>query len=230
MSAADPSNDPDSVAILPEARVDVGRLARRGLPETILGLGKTPAQIVQIAGALHGAGQQVLVTRIEPDGAQALIDAYPHCEHDPVARCARIPGREPLADGGSIAIITAGTSDLPVAKEAQFVADALGARTRLFVDCGVAGLQRVQAVAAELDDADVVIVVAGMDGALPSVVAGLVTKPVIAVPTSVGYGASFEGLAALLAMLSACAAGVSVVNIDNGFGAAVSAVLIGRAR
>ena len=231
MHPDDPDADPRAIAQLPDARLDVGRLARRGLPETILGLGKTPAQIVTLARTLHERGQQVLVTRLEEAAAAALHDCFGDAlEYDAVARCARVPGASDLADAGRVAVISAGTSDLPVAREAAFVAHALGASVDLYVDCGVAGLQRVQQVVGELGDVDVVIVVAGMDGALPSVVAGLVDRPVIAVPTSVGYGAAFEGLAALLAMLNACAAGVSVVNIDNGFGAAVSAVLMGRRR
>lgn len=221
--------DPDAVVALDGARLDVGRMARRGFPETILGLGKTPEQVVRLAKALRDAGQQALVTRVEEAAGEALIAAFPELRWDRVARCALVPGPA-LPPAGSIAVVTAGTGDLPVAREAAFVAEALGADVTLTADCGVAGLQRVQAVAAELRAADVVVVVAGMDGALPSVVAGLVDVPVIAVPTSVGYGASFEGLAALLAMLNACAAGVSVVNIDNGFGAAVSAVLIARGR
>lgn len=215
---------------LPDARLDLGRFARRGLSETILGLGKTPEQVVRIAQALHDAGQQALVTRVEPDVAEALAAAFPSVRLAPDARCALVPGEGKPARAGTVSVVTAGTSDLPVAREAVFVAEALGAQVSLFADCGVAGLHRIQAVADELRAADVVIVVAGMDGALPSVVAGLVDRPVIAVPTSVGYGASFGGLAALLSMLSSCAAGVSVVNIDNGFGAAVSAVLISRGR
>ncbi len=225
-----PSPDPRAVVEHADARLDVGRLARRGLPETILGLGKTPSQIVRLARSFRDAGQQALVTRLPDGAAEALEAAFPDVRLDPVARCALLPGPSDLPRAGTVSIVTAGTSDLPVAREAQFVAEALGAQVQLFADCGVAGLQRIQAVAAQLGSADVVVVVAGMDGALPSVVAGLVDRPVIAVPTSVGYGASFEGLAALLAMLSACAAGVTVVNIDNGFGAAVSAVLIARGR
>ncbi len=230
MSASDSQTDPTAVLELPDARLDLGRLARRGLPETILGLGKTSEQVVRLAQAMHDAGQQVLVTRVEPDVAAALATAFPDVRQARDARCALIPGESKPAEAGAVAIVTAGTSDLPVAREAVFVAEALGARVSLFADCGVAGLHRIQAVAGKLREADAVIVVAGMDGALPSVVAGLVDRPVIAVPTSVGYGASFEGLAALLSMLSSCAAGVSVVNIDNGFGAAVSAVLISRGR
>ncbi|MCO4770745.1 MAG: nickel pincer cofactor biosynthesis protein LarB [Deltaproteobacteria bacterium] len=231
MNQPDPDRDPRAVVELPDARLDVGRMARRGLPETILGMGKTPSQVVDLASELHQRGQPVLVTRLEPDAAAALRAAFPDTlDYDSVARCARIPGTRPLPEVGSVAVVSAGTSDLPVAREAAFVAQALGADLRFFVDCGVAGLQRVQEVAHELRAADVVIVVAGMDGALPSVVAGLIDRPIIAVPTSVGYGAAFEGLAALLSMLNSCAAGVSVVNIDNGFGAAVSAVLIARRR
>jgi len=220
---------PDGVVAVDDARIDVGRLARRGFPETILGLGKTPEQVVRLARTLRDAGQQALVTRVEEAAGTALVAEFPDLRWDRAARCALVPGPS-LPAAGTISVVTAGTGDLPVAREAAFVAEALGADVTLIADCGVAGLQRVQAVAADLRSADVVVVVAGMDGALPSVVAGLVDVPVIAVPTSVGYGASFEGLAALLAMLNACAAGVSVVNIDNGFGAAVSAVLIARGR
>ena len=216
------------------ARVDTHRAVRRGVPEVVLGLGKTPDQLVTIAGALLEREQRVLVTRIEPAGAEALCAAYPAALHHVAARCATIAPEgmtdapSPHPDAGTLAIVTAGTSDLPVAEEARVAAVALGNPVDLIVDVGVAGLHRLLAVRERISAARVVIVVAGMEGALPSVVAGLVDVPVIAVPTSIGYGAAFEGMAALLGMLSSCSAGVTVVNIDNGFGAAYAATLMNR--
>ena len=207
--------------------LDFDRVQRRGIPETILGTGKSPEQVVALVRDLSAAGQPALVTRVEPAVAEAVVAAFPDVEHDPAARCLLL-GRSEAPPAGDILVVTAGSSDLPVAHEALFVGRALGARMDLVADCGVAGIDRILAHTERLRTADVVIVIAGMDGALPSVVAGLVASPVVAVPTSVGYGASFEGLAALLTMLSSCAEGVTVVNIDNGFGAAVSAVLMTR--
>ncbi len=209
---------------LGHATVDHHRALRQGYPEVIFGAGKTPEQIVEIAGRIAERGDGVLATRLGADAVEALRQAVPGMELNPVARTGFLPGREPPASGrGTICIVTAGTSDLPVAEEAAVTAAALGNAVARITDVGVAGLHRLLARRAELSSAAVVIVVAGMDGALPSVVGGLVAGPVIAVPTSVGYGAAFGGLAPLLTMLNSCAAGVTVVNIDNGFGAAVAA-------
>jgi NCAIR mutase (PurE)-related protein len=206
------------------ATIDHHRALRQGFPEIIYGAGKTPEQIRDIALriALHGDG--VLVTRMSEDAGRVLREAIPEVELNALARTAHVPGRDAVPPGtGTVAVVTAGTSDLPVAEEAAVTLAALGNCVARVTDVGVAGIHRVLAKRDEIMSAAVVIVVAGMDGALPSVVGGLVRAPVIAVPTSVGYGASFQGLAALLTMLNSCAAGVTVVNIDNGFGAAVAA-------
>jgi len=206
------------------ATIDHHRALRQGFPEIVYGAGKTPEQICAIAQRIVSRGDGVLVTRIQPDAALALRGAMPDVELNATARTAYVPGSEPAPRGtGTVAVVTAGTSDLPVAEEAAVTLSALGNCVARITDVGVAGIHRVLAKRDEIMSAAVVIVVAGMDGALPSVVGGLVRAPVIAVPTSVGYGASFHGLAALLTMLNSCAAGVTVVNIDNGFGAAVAA-------
>ena len=206
------------------ATIDHHRALRQGFPEIIYGAGKTPEQICEIAQRIVSRGDGVLITRIQPEAAHALGGAIPDVELNAVARTAYVPGSEPAPRGaGTVAVVTAGTSDLPVAEEASVTLAALGNCVARITDVGVAGIHRVLARRDEIMSASVVIVVAGMDGALPSVVGGLVRAPVIAVPTSVGYGASFQGLAALLTMLNSCAAGVTVVNIDNGFGAAVAA-------
>jgi len=224
---------------LEDASVDTHRSLRLGYPEVIFGERKTPDQVVRIAAALFAGGNNVLATRITTQHVDALSARFGAdlVSHDPVARCVSVracdvaTGRtEGVSDHGvgRIAIVSAGTSDLPVAKEAAFVARALGNNVEEIVDVGVAGVHRLLHFKEALREAFVLIVVAGMEGALPSVVGGLVSRPVIAVPTSVGYGASFGGLAALLAMLNSCAPGVTVVNIDNGFGAAYAASLINR--
>jgi len=206
------------------ATIDHHRALRQGFPEVIYGEGKTPEQIREIATHIVARGDGVLVTRISEDAAETLRRSFPDVELNAVARTAHVVGREPVPRGtGTVAVVTAGTSDLPVAEEASVTLTALGDCVARITDVGVAGIHRVLAKRSELLGASVVIVVAGMDGALPSVIGGLVRVPVIAVPTSVGYGASFQGLAALLTMLNSCAAGVTVVNIDNGFGAAVAA-------
>lgn len=206
------------------ATIDHHRAMRQGFPEVIYGAGKTPDQIVQIASHIAVRGGSVLVTRTPAGAAERLTELLPGAEHNAVARTVYARGTdEPEAGVGTVLIVTAGTSDLPVAEEAAVTAAALGNCVSRVNDVGVAGIHRVLAQRSELTKARVVIVVAGMDGALPSVVGGLVQSPVIAVPTSVGYGASFDGLAPLLTMLNSCAAGVTVVNIDNGFGAAVAA-------
>jgi NCAIR mutase (PurE)-related protein len=212
------------------ARVDTHRALRQGMPEAVFGLGKSPEQIAAIARELVRAGQSALVTRVDPASARAVLERLPGGEYDAEARLLWFgPADVPLVGQGTIAVVCAGTADLPVAREALAVARRLGNKAELLADVGVAGLHRLLAASALLRSARVLIVIAGMEGALPSVVGGLVARPVIAVPTSIGYGASFGGVTALLAMLNSCASNVSVVNIDNGFGAAVVASLINRA-
>ncbi len=206
------------------ASIDHHRALRQGYPEVIFGEGKTVAQVVAIAERLAARGGGFLVTRADEAARDALAARFDALETNAIARTAHLRSETPAsASDGSLLIVTAGTSDLPVAEEAAVTADALGNRVTRLNDVGVAGIHRILRKGPELLEADVVIVVAGMDGALPSVVGGLVAVPVIAVPTSVGYGASFGGVAALLAALNSCASGVTVVNIDNGFGAAVAA-------
>ncbi len=214
---------------VPGARVDTHRALRAGLPEVIYAPGKTPEQIVEVVCALRTAGQDVLATRVDPDVAARVGGALEGGDYDPQSRLLWFGAAEPAVAGkGTIAVVCAGTSDLPVASEAAGVARRFGNKVELLVDVGVAGLHRLLASSEVLRGARVLIVVAGMEGALPSVVGGLVDKPVIAVPTSVGYGAAFGGVAALLGMLTSCASNVTVVNIDNGFGAAYVATLINR--
>jgi NCAIR mutase (PurE)-related protein len=202
------------------ADLDLGRAERRGYPEAIFCEGKTPEQVAGIAVAVRGRPDIVtLFTRAQPAHAKAILHELPDAFHDDSARLLAWPPTPPAPSGGLVVVASAGTSDLPVAREALLTARHLGRDTALVVDVGVAGLHRVLSKLDLLRRARVVVVAAGMDGALPSVVAGLVAVPVIALPTSVGYGASFEGLAALLAMLNACSPGVAVVNIDNGYGA-----------
>jgi len=213
---------------LPFASIDHHRALRQGQPEVIFCAGKTVEQVVSIAGRLAAASGSFLGTRATPAQADALRTAHPRLEWNDQARTVFLPA-EPRAaptGRGTVLVVCAGTSDLPVAEEAAVVAEAFGNRVDRMVDVGVAGIHRLMAQSERLRDAAVVIVVAGMEGALPSVVGGLVRVPVIAVPTSVGYGAAFGGIAALLGMLNSCAAGVTVVNIDNGFGAAAAATRI----
>ncbi len=211
------------VADLGFAQVDTHRALRKGFPEVIFGAGKTPAQVVQIASRLLAHDQRVLVTRASAEHASALRRKFKDTRHHEAARCLTID-RQPLPKRpGTIAVVCAGTSDLPVAEEAAVTADIMGNTVERITDVGVAGVHRLFGQLERIQSANVVIVVAGMEGALPSVVAGLVSRPVIAVPTSVGYGASFGGLAALLGMLNSCASGMTVVNIDNGFGAGFAA-------
>ncbi len=212
------------------ATIDHHRALRQGFPEVVYGAGKTPEQILEIARRIVACGDGVLVTRVSEDAANRLASSLANVELNSLSRTAFVRGESPAPRGtGTVAVVTAGTSDLPVAEEAAATLDALGDCVMRVTDVGVAGIHRVLAKHKELRSATVVIVVAGMDGALPSVVGGMVRAPVIAVPTSVGYGASFGGLAALLTMLNSCAAGVTVVNIDNGFGAAVAASRITHA-
>jgi NCAIR mutase (PurE)-related protein len=210
---------------LPFARIDHHRSLRQGQPEVVFCEGKTADQVVAICERLEAADGTFLGTRASESVAHRLRLRFPQTLWNPLARTVHLP----LADesrnsgAGSILVVSAGTSDLPVAEEAAVVADAFGNTVERLVDVGVAGMHRLLAAGEQLQRARVLIVVAGMEGALPSVVGGMVAAPVIAVPTSIGYGASFGGLAALLAMLNSCAAGITVVNIDNGFGAAAAA-------
>src|SRR5437868_2870264 len=209
------------------ARVDHHRGLRDAMPEVILGLGKTPEQIVAIATSVLERADRLLVTRIEAAAVAALTAAIPDAKHHKIARCVTVErSATPKPEG--VMVLCAGTADLPVAEEAAVTAEIIGNDVRRVYDVGVAGLHRLLDQLAILREARVLVVVAGMEGALPSVVSGLVEAPVIAVPTSIGYGASFQGLAPLLAMLNSCAAGVGVVNIDNGFGAGYLAASINR--
>ncbi len=211
------------VADLGFAQVDTHRALRKNFPEVIFGAGKTAEQVVKIAAILMELGQPVLVTRITADHARALRKKFKRAVHHALARCVTIEAKPLPKRAGFIAVVCAGTSDLPVAEEAAVTAEIMGNRVERVNDVGVAGLHRMLARLELLQSANVIVAVAGIEGALPSVVAGLVAKPVIAVPTSIGYGASFGGIAALLAMLNSCASGVTVVNIDNGFGAGYAA-------
>ena len=210
------------------AKVDHHRALRKGFPEVILGEGKTPEQIADLAQAIREDGNStLLVTRIDPSAYGALKARLPDAVYNATARLAYLQP-DPAALKPGVTVACAGTSDIPVAEEAAITAELVGSQVERVYDVGVAGLHRLLSELPKLRAARVVVVVAGMDGALPSVVGGLVAAPVIAVPTSIGYGASFHGLAALLAMLSSCAPGVSVVNIDNGFGAGYLAAMINR--
>jgi pyridinium-3,5-biscarboxylic acid mononucleotide synthase len=210
------------------AKVDNHREIRTGYPEVIFGQGKTPIQVREIIKVLISKGNNILATKVTPE----IYDEVKKISNDTVfheaARCITIRMREPVYPDTTIAVVTAGTSDLPVAEEAVVTAEILDNRVNKIVDVGVAGIHRLFNKIDEIRKARVVIVIAGMEGALPSVVGGLVDKPVIAVPTSVGYGANFGGISALLGMLTSCASGISVVNIDNGFGAAYLASIINK--
>jgi len=208
------------------ARVDTHRAVRQGFPEVILGLGKTPAQIAAIAEKLVARGQALLVTRADAAVFEAVRAKVPGAAYHETARAITLTQGHVPDGKGTIMVACAGTSDLPIAEEAVVTLELMGNRVDRLYDVGVAGLHRLLSEQTRVQAARVIVVVAGMEGALPSVVAGLVDVPVIAVPTSVGYGASFGGVAALLGMLNSCANGVSVVNIDNGFGAACMASLI----
>jgi pyridinium-3,5-biscarboxylic acid mononucleotide synthase len=212
-------------------RVDHHRSLRTGLPEVVFAAGKTSEQTLQIVSSLIADGVDVLVTRATPATAETVLAHHPAASYNAAARTIslRQTASSNNAPQGHVAVVCAGTSDIPVAEEAAITAETFGARVSRFFDVGVAGLHRLLAVHDDLKHAHVVIVCAGMEGALPSVVGGLVSVPVIAVPTSVGYGASFAGATALLGMLNSCSPNVTVVNIDNGFGAAYTAVLIARA-
>jgi hypothetical protein len=211
------------------ATLDHQRALRTGFPEVVFGQGKTPRQLVTIAGRLFGRGGPVLITRVDEAGRAALAGAFPAAEVHERARCVVLRRGRPRRGTGFALVVCAGTADLPVAEEALVTARVMGSRAELIADVGVAGLHRLLAHRRRLREARVVVVVAGLEGALASVVGGLVDRPVIAVPTSVGYGAHFAGLAPLLAMLNSCAAGVMVVNVDNGFGAGTAAHLVNTA-
>jgi pyridinium-3,5-biscarboxylic acid mononucleotide synthase len=210
------------------ARVDTDRRRRCGFPEVIFGLGKTPEQIAAIARVILKKDPVLLVSRANDAQYEAVLTAFPEARWHSEARCITVE-RPPLPKlNGRIAVVCAGTSDIPVAEEAAVTLELFGNHVERITDVGVAGIHRLLAVRDQLDAANVVIVIAGMEGALPSAVAGLISKPVIAVPTSIGYGVSFHGVAALLGMLNSCGSGVTVVNIDNGFGAAYAAAQINR--
>ena len=217
------------------ANLDHGRAERRGYPEAVYGAGKTPAQLAEIAREIGtwegpGAPPATLFTRLSAEGIAAVVAVLPDAAVHADAHLVAWPPEPPEASGEHVIVACAGTSDLPVAREAEFTARYLGRTTTLLVDVGVAGLHRILGHLELLRAAGAIVVVAGMDGALPSVVAGLVSAPVVAVPTSVGYGAAFGGVAPLLAMLNACAPGVAVVNIDNGYGAGHMAAQIAAPR
>jgi NCAIR mutase (PurE)-related protein len=210
------------------ATVDTHRSLRTGLPEVVFGESKTAEQILGIITILAERKQPVLVTRLDVEKAAALSERFPRGEYHAVARIFRIQGRRPKA--GTVAVVSAGTSDMPVAEEAALTAETLGATVRRVYDVGVAGIHRLLRRREDIQTAHAAVVVAGMEGALASAVGGLVGIPVVAVPTSVGYGASFKGLAAMLAMLNSCAPNVATVNIDNGFGAGFYAALVSRTK
>jgi pyridinium-3,5-biscarboxylic acid mononucleotide synthase len=217
-----------AVADLGYAHVDLHRRARCGFPEVIFCQGKASEWIEGVVRKLAEAKQDCLATRVSDDQAAALAKSFPAAQQDRVARTFWLPVNPPTPPRGKVVVITAGTSDLPVAREAVVTAESLGCGTSLLVDVGVAGIHRLLRHQTEFTGADAIIVVAGMDGALPSVVGGLVDCPVIAVPTSIGYGTAFSGLAPLLTMLNSCSANVVVVNIDNGFKAGYVAALLVR--
>lgn len=211
------------------ARIDRTRAQRQGLPEVIYCPGKTTAQIVTIVETLRDNGEDVLATRATPDVGEAVRDAVAGAVYHATARAITLDVRQPRpTPEGLVMVISAGTSDLPVAEEAALTAERMGAQVERVIDIGVSGLHRMGKHLARMRTARALVVAAGMEGALPSVIGGLIDRPIIAVPTSTGYGANFEGVAPLLSMLNTCAPGISVVNIDNGFGAGVCAALINR--
>ncbi|MDX6256592.1 MAG: pyridinium-3,5-biscarboxylic acid mononucleotide synthase [Frankiales bacterium] len=220
--------DSSGFADLGFARLDTHRALRTGDPEVVYGAGKTPAEVVALLRALHAAtgDRPAVVTRLNDDAIALIREQLPEAVVDEIARCG-VLGDLP-ATKGTVCVVTAGTSDAPVAAEAAFIARAFGAEVDRVNDVGVAGIHRLLSVRDRLERADCLVVVAGMEGALPSAIGGLVGSPIVAVPTSVGYGAAFEGLAALLGMLTSCAPGVTVVNIDNGFGAGLFAARVAR--
>jgi NCAIR mutase (PurE)-related protein len=211
------------------AHIDHHRSLRKGFPEVIFGQGKTPEQIIGIMGKMQHQERIILVTRVDPSKARAVVSRFPEAIYHDDARMIVWEIHTPQTNGrGTILVISAGTSDIPVAKEAYLTATAMGNHTETIFDVGVAGIHRLFKHKDLIEQASVLIVVAGMEGALPSVVAGMVSRPVIAVPTSIGYGVSLGGLTALFAMLNGCSSNVAVVNIDNGFGAGYMASIINR--
>lgn len=210
------------------ARIDTDRPRRTGMPEVIFCPGKTSEQVIKIIQSLRDAGQNVLATRASEEMARAVIAALPEVMHHPSARALTLEIKPRGAAFGAVAVLSAGTADLPVAEEAALTAEWMGANVTRIFDVGVAGLHRLLKHLPSLREQRALVVVAGMEGALPSVVGGLVQCPIVAVPTSVGYGMNLGGIAALLAMLNSCAPGITVVNVDNGFGAGVAAALINR--
>ncbi len=210
------------------AKIDHHRALRQGMPEVVFAKGKTAEQVAEIASRLAARSPNVLITRADPATAAAVQERLPQAEYFPLSGAMRVWCDRTVQGKGKIAVVSAGTSDIPVAEEAQITAEVMGNQVEAVFDIGVAGIHRLMNNRERLTEARVVVVCAGMEGALPSVVGGLVACPVIAVPTSVGYGASFHGLAALLGMLNSCASNVTVVNIDNGFGAGFVASLINR--
>lgn len=210
------------------AKIDHHRSLRHGMPEVILAKGKTPEQVVAIAGCLLEHAQNVLVTRADRECGALMAEKLPDGEYLPLSGVIRFWRDRTIRGKGRIAVVCAGTSDMPVAEEAQVTAQVMGNEVETIYDIGVAGIHRLMQNRERLSEARVIVVCAGMEGALPSAIGGMVSCPVIAVPTSVGYGASFHGLAALLGMLNSCASNVTVVNIDNGFGAGYVASLINR--
>jgi hypothetical protein len=205
------------------AVVDTHRTLRKGFPEVIFGAGKTPEQLTAIAGRIVEADQRVLATRVTREHVDALRSLFPNALHHETARCLTVETAPLPKRGGMIAVVAAGTTDLPVAEEAALTAEFMGNHVQRIYDVGVAGLHRLLRRLPEIQQASVVIVVAGMEAALPSVIGGLIAAPIIGVPTSIGYGSHFGGLTALLGMLNSCASGLTVVNIDNGFGAGYAA-------
>ena len=208
------------------AKVDHHRALRQGFPEVVFGQGKTPKQIAKLAASLMTGSDRLLVTKAAPEAYAPVKEAFPDATYDEDAHTIVVDRRESAEPGPSVAVVSGGTSDLPVAREAAITAELMDCQVEEIVDVGVAGIHRLFDSLPSIQEAEAVVAVAGMEGALPSVVGGLVRVPVIAVPTSVGYGASYGGLAALLAMLNSCAPGVAVVNIDNGFGAGYLAAMM----
>jgi NCAIR mutase (PurE)-related protein len=213
---------------LEEATIDHHRSLRCGFPEVIFCGGKSEKQIMAVVEKMLEKGEPVLATRVESGIASRLVERFPDAEHNLLARTVLILRGKQKKKEGLVLVVSAGTSDIPVAEEACVTAEAMGCRVERLFDVGIAGIHRIISHRKKLWDADVIVVAAGMEGALASVVAGMTDRPVVAVPTSVGYGASFGGIAALLGMLNSCAAGVTVVNIDNGFGAGYAAALVAR--
>jgi NCAIR mutase (PurE)-related protein len=208
------------------AKVDHHRALRHGIPEVVFALGKSVEQTVSIAEHIEARSPNLLITRTDAAKAAALLQRFPEAEHFPASGIVRIWRERNMTGKGEIAVVCAGTSDIPVAQEAQVTAETMGNKVVSIYDVGVAGIHRLMACRHELENARIAIVCAGMEGALPSAVGGMVSCPVVAVPTSVGYGASFHGLAALLGMLNSCSSNVTVVNIDNGFGAGYFASIV----